>query len=56
MRNTIDWQDLFGLWHRNQTKQKEADASRVAQFRARKTGNRYKLADENENFLDLETP
>ena len=52
----IQYQDQFGRWHPYQTKHNERDAYRTAESRARSTGKRYRLVDQNGNLLDLVNP
>ena len=52
----IQYQDQFGRWHPYQTKHNEGDAYRTAESRARSTGKRYRLVDQNGNLLDLVNP
>jgi len=56
VRINIEWQDQFGRWQRFQTKHNEADAFRTAQSRARSTGKRHRLTDENGRLLDVIEP
>ena len=56
MKVFIQYQDQFGRWHPYQTKHNERDAYRTAESRARTTGKRYRLVDENGNLLDLVNP
>jgi len=53
MTINIEWQDQFGRWHHNQTKQNQADAYRVAERRAESTKKRHRLVDDAGNLLDL---
>lgn len=55
-RIVIQWQDQFGRWQRFQEKHNQADAFRTAQARARSTGKRHRLVDENARLLDLLEP
>ena len=52
-RIVIQWQDPFGNWHRLQEKHNQGDAFRTAQARARSTGRRHRLVDEQGHMLDL---
>jgi len=52
----IQLQDQFGRWQRFQEKYNEADAFRTAQARARSTGKRHRLVDEDGRLLDLIEP
>jgi len=56
MTINIEWQDQFGRWHHYQTKQKQADAYRVAQRLAESTGKRHRLVDQSGVLLDLIDP
>ena len=55
-RVEIEWQDQFGRWQHFQTKHNEADAFRTAQSRARSTGKRHRLVDEDGRLLDVLEP
>lgn len=55
-RSEIFYQDQFGRWHHIQTKHNQADAYRVAAARAKSTGKRHKITDQNGNLLDLLDP
>jgi len=55
-RIVIQWQDQFGRWQRFQEKHKQADAFRTTQARARSTGKRRRLVDEDGRLLDLIEP
>ena len=54
MKVLIQYQDLWGTWRPYQTKHNERDL-RTASNRARSTGKRHRLVDENGNLLDLVT-
>ena len=56
MKVFIQYQDQFGRWHPYQTKHNERDAYRTAESRAKSTGKRYRLVDQNGNLLDLVNP
>ena len=56
MKVLIQYQDLWGTWRPYQTKHNERDALRTATNRARNTGKRHRLVDENGNLLDLVNP
>jgi len=56
MTINIEWQDQFGRWHHYQTKQKQADAYRVAQRRSESTGKRHRLVDSDGRLMDLINP
>ena len=49
----IEYQDQFGKWHQYQTKHNERDAFRVANARAKQTGKRHRIVDENRRLLDI---
>lgn len=55
-RFTIEWQDQFGHWHSTQTMHNEANAFRTAQSRAKRTGKRHRLVDEDGRLLDVIDP
>ena len=55
-RLIIQWQDQFGRWQRYQEKHNEADAYRTAEARARSTGKRHRLVDDQGNLLDILEP
>jgi hypothetical protein len=52
-RINIEWQNQFGRLQYFQTKHNEADAFRTAQSRARSTGKRHQLVDEDGRLLDV---
>jgi len=52
----IQWQVRFGRWQRFQEKHNQADAFRNAQARARSTGKRHQLLDDDGQLLDLIEP
>ena len=52
----IQWQDQFGHWQRYQEKHNAADAYRTAQQRARSTGKRHRLVDDDGRLLDILDP
>jgi len=55
-RVEIEYQDQFGRWHHYQTMHNETNALRTAQNRARSTGKRYRLTDDNGSLLDVINP
>ena len=55
-RIEIEYQDQFGRWQHYQTMHNKANAFRTAQNRARSTGKRHRLTDENGSLLDLIDP
>ena len=52
----IQYQDQFGKWRHLQTKHNEGDAHRTTANRARSTGKRHRLDDQDETLLDLINP
>ena len=52
----IQHQDQFGRWRHLQTKHNEGDAYRSACNRARSTGKRHRLVDQDETLLDVLEP
>lgn len=52
----IEAQNQFGRWQHVQTKHNEADAFRTAQQRARSTGKRHRLVDDDGRLLDVVEP
>lgn len=55
-RIEIEVQNQFGRWQHVQTKHNEADAFRAAQSRARSSGKRHRLLDEDGRLLDVLEP
>ena len=55
-RIEIEYQYQFGRWQHYQTMHNQANAFRTAQNRARSTGKRHRLTDENGSLLDLIDP
>ncbi|MCH9715333.1 MAG: hypothetical protein K0U63_12485 [Cyanobacteria bacterium] len=55
-RVKIEWQNNVGRWQHFQTRYNEADAYRSAQNRARSTGQRHRLVDEDGRLLDVIDP
>ena len=53
MKVYVQYQDQFGHWKPYTTKYNERDAFRTAESRARSTGKRYRLLDENNHLLDI---
>ena len=49
----IQYQDQFGRWRHLQTKHNEGDAYRSASNRARSTGKRHRLVDQDGTLLDV---
>jgi len=56
MKVHIEWQDQRHRWHHCQTKHNERDAFRVESNRARSTGQRHRLVDDQKRLLDLVDP
>ena len=52
----IQYQDQFGRLRHLQTKHNEGDACRSASNRARSTGKRHRLVDQEGTLLDLIEP
>jgi hypothetical protein len=52
----IEWQDHFGHWQHYQTQHHQPSAFRTAQQRARSTGKRHRLVDDNGRLLDIVDP
>lgn len=55
-RIEIEVQNQFGRWQHVQTRHNEADAFRTAQSRARSSGKRHRLLDEDGRLLDVREP
>ena len=55
-RIVIRWQDEFGRWQRFQEKHNQPDAFLTDQARARSTGKRHRLVDEDDRLLDVVEP
>lgn len=55
-RTIIQWQDQFGRWQRYQEMHNQAAAYRTAAARARSTGKRHRLVDEQGQLLDVVEP
>lgn len=53
MRVHIEWEDQFGYFHHYQTQNHLPSARRTAENRARSTGKRHKITDDNGVLLDL---
>lgn len=56
MKIYVEYQDQFGYWKSYTTKHHQQDAYRVAVNRAKTTGKRMRLVDENGRLLDLVEP
>ena len=52
----IQYQDQFGRWRHLQTKHNEGDAYRSASNRARSTGKRHRLVNQDGTLLDSIEP
>jgi hypothetical protein len=52
----IEVQNQFGRWQHVQTMHNEANAFRTAQQRARSSGKRYRLVDDDGQLLDVIDP
>jgi hypothetical protein len=55
-RIKIEWQNNVGRWQSYQTHSNERDAFRSAQNRARSTGQRHRLVDQDGRLLDVIDP
>ena len=55
-RINIEVQNQFGRWQHYQTMHNEANAFRTAQQRARSTGKRHRLIDDDGHLLDVIDP
>jgi hypothetical protein len=55
-RIKIEWQNSAGRWQHFQTRHNEADAYRSAQNRARSTGQRHRLVNDDGRLLDVIEP
>jgi hypothetical protein len=55
-RIKIEWQNNVGRWQHVQTRSNQMDAFRSAQNRARSTGQRHRLVDQDGLLLDLIDP
>ena len=53
MRVHIEWQDQFGYFHHYQTQNHLPSARRTAENRARSTGKKHRVTDDNGALLDL---
>ena len=56
MKFVLQYQDQFGSWKRWGEKHNEGDAYRTAKARAKATGKRFRIVDDNSNLIDLVTP
>ncbi len=56
MKVFIKWQDQFGYWKHYTMRHHQQDAYRSAVLRAKQTGKRHKLEDENGTLIDLINP
>jgi len=55
-RTKIEWQDQHGRWNHLQTMHHQPSAFLMAQKRARTTGKRHRLLDQEGRLLDLMDP
>ena len=55
-RIKIEWQNNVGRWQPIFTRNNQLDAFRSAQNRARSTGQRHRLVDEDGRLLDVIEP
>ncbi|MEA5474265.1 hypothetical protein VB716_08530 [Synechococcus sp. CCY9201] len=55
-RITIQWQNQFGRWQHYTSSHHEPSAFRSAQQRARSTGKRHRLIDDEGRVLDIIEP
>ena len=55
-RVIIQWQDQFGRWQRYTEMHNQANAFRSAQARARSTGKRHRVVDQDGSRLELLEP
>ena len=55
-RIKIEWQNNVGRWQYFPTRANAADAYRSARNRARSTGQRHRLVDEDGRLLDVIEP
>ena len=53
MRVHISWEDQFGFHHHLQTQYHLPSARKTAQNRAKSTGKRHRITDDNGSLLDL---
>ena len=56
MKLVIEYQDQHGYWKRYQTCHHQQNAYKTAVTRARQTGKRFRLVDEDGHLLDLINP
>ena len=56
MKFVLQYQDQFGKWHRYQEKHNEGDAYRTAKARAKATGKRFRIVDDDGRLVDLVDP
>ena len=56
MKVFIKWQDQFGYWKNLTMTHHQQNAYRSAKQRAKHTGLRHKLEDENGTLIDLINP
>jgi hypothetical protein len=56
MKVIVEYQDQHGYWKRYSSSHHQPSAYKSASNRARQTGKRHRLIDEDGNLLDLITP
>ena len=56
MTSKIEWQDQFGLWRRLTEMNHQPSAFKKASDRAKSTGKRHRIVDEDGGFSDLIDP
>ena len=52
----VQYEDQFSKWHRYQEKHNEGDAYRTAKERAKATGKRFRIVDDDGRLVDLVDP
>jgi len=53
MKVDIEYQDQFGRWHHYSSMHHQPSAYKTAQNRAKSTGRKHRLVDDEGNLLDL---
>jgi len=56
MKVIVEYQDQHGYWKRYSSSHHQPSAYTSASNRARQTGKRHRLIDEDGNLLDIITP
>ena len=56
MKFIVQYEDQFSKWHRYQEKHNEGDAYRTAKARAKATGKRFRIVDDDGRLVDLVDP